>query len=205
MHNRSRRQRGFSLTETLTVVAILGLVALVTVPAMVQLMPQYRIRSASSEAAAALRMIRQKAITTRTPWMVSFDAANERYAYYRLSAPNAARNTTTNWINVGRDTRENPTPGSTQWIRTSAVDLQTGSINPNQFKNVDGDSGGTADIVFLRDGSVANDPAASGGGNLTFSTNPSIVFAVNNSFVRFNRYFIELQQNGTIAMRALKQ
>jgi prepilin-type N-terminal cleavage/methylation domain-containing protein len=205
VQNRSHTQRGFSLTETLTVVAMVGVISLITIPAMLQLMPQYRIRSASSEAAASLRMVRQKAITTRTPWKISFDAANDRYAYYRLSSPNAARNVVTNWIIVGRDTRENPTPGITQWIRTSAVDLRTTTTNPNPFKDVDGDANSTVDVIFLRDGSVADDPASSGGSNLSFTTPPSIVLAVDNSFVRFNRYFIALQKNGTVVIRPLKQ
>jgi prepilin-type N-terminal cleavage/methylation domain-containing protein len=208
VQDRRSTERGFSLTELLTVVAIIGVITLVTVPAMIQLMPQYRIRSAASDAGASLRMIRQKAITTRTPWKISFDAANDRYAYYRLNAPNATRSDVGNWINMGRDTRANPTSGSVQWIRASAIDLQTSTTNPNPFKNIDCDANSTVDIVFLRDGSIANDPnggTCGAGANLLFTTQPSILFAVDNRFVKYNRYYLALSQNGTLTIRPAKE
>ena len=206
MRDRRSRQHGFSLTETLTVVAIVGIISLVTLPALVQLMPQYRIRSAASEAGAALRMIRQKAISTRTPWKVSFDPAADRYAYYKLRTPGAARNDVTNWVPMGRDGR--PTNGAVvQWIDLSRVNLMTGSPNPNQFKNVDCDANNTADIVFLRDGTVATDPngACAAAGALTFAVQPSIVMAVDNRFVKYNRYYMSFSQSGVLTIRAAKE
>jgi len=195
VHIRRKRERGFSLSEVLTVVAMIGVITLVTVPAMVQLLPQYRIRSAASDAGASLRMIRQKAITTRTPWKVSFDPARERYSFYKLQTPTSARDVVGNWDMMSRDLRKKVSEG--QWIRVSAIDLRTNTTNP--FLNVDSDSDSTVDIIFLRDGTVAND------GGLTFATLPSVVFAVDNRFVKYNRYYLTLSQNGTLAIRATKE
>lgn len=206
MRDRRSRQHGFSLTETLTVVAIIGVISLVTLPALVQLMPQYRIRSAASEAGSALRMIRQRAISTRTPWKVSFDPAEDRYAYYKLTSPGASRSVVTNWIPIGRDGR--PTNGAVvQWITLSRVNLMTGPPNANQFKNVDCDANNTADIVFLRDGTVATDPngACAAAGALAFTIQPSVVMAVDNRFVKYNRYYLSLSQSGVLTIRPAKE
>jgi len=190
------------MTELLTVVAMIGVITLVTVPAFVQLMPQYRIRSAASEAGAALRMLRQKAITTRTPWKASFDAAANQYSYSKLTSPDATRSTASNWVNIGRDGRPS---ASRQWIRAASVDLRTTTTNP--FKDVDCD--GYSDVIFLRDGSVATDPNGGGcgaGANLDFTvTSPSLLFAVDNSFVKFNRYYLALTKNGLLSIRAAKE
>lgn len=201
MQRRRSAQSGFSLTELLTVVGIIGIIAVITVPAMLQLMPQYRIRSAASEAGAGLRMLRQKAITTRTPWRVSWDATNDRYKYSRLKEPNMTRSTAANWQDVYRDGR----PASTeQWIRGSKIDIRTATTN--EFKDVDCD--GYKDIIFLRDGSVATDANGGGcgaGSALAFTTAPSVVLAVDNSFVRYNRYYLQLEKNGKLTITATKE
>src|SRR6185436_13867258 len=167
------------MTELLTVVAMIGVITLVTVPAFVQLMPQYRIRSAASEAGAALRMLRQKAITTRTPWKASFDAAANQYSYSKLTSPDATRSTASNWVNIGRDGRPS---ASRQWIRAASVDLRTTTTNP--FKDVGCDAGANLDFTV---------------------TSPSLLFAVDNSFVKFNRYYIALTKNGLLSIRAAKE
>jgi len=196
-----RTERGVSLTELLTIVAIIGVIALITVPALVQLMPQYRIRSAASDASASLRMLRQKAISTRTPWRISFDDTNDRYAYSVLNAPNANRAVATNWRNVGRDFQILAPSRGVQWIRTSAVALNTATTN--SFKDVDCD--GNKDIIFLRDGSVADNQNCSAGAFLTFGTRPSMVFTVDNTLVKFNRYYLSLDRNGKLTIQPTKE
>ena len=100
-----RAERGYSLMELLVVVAIIGIVALVTVPALLQLMPQYRIRSAAGETAAAIRMIRSQAMAQRTPWRIQFDLTNTRYRYWRLADPNANMSVAANWTPMRRNPR----------------------------------------------------------------------------------------------------
>jgi len=198
---RRRTEGGFSMTELLTVVAMIGVITVITIPALVQLMPQYRIRSAASEAGSGLRMLRQRAITTRIPWRVSFDAAANQYTFSRLTSSDATRSTAANWVKIGRDGRPST---STQWIRSSAVDLQTTTTNP--FKDVDCD--GYTDIIFLRDGSVATDPnggGCGGGANLAFTTSPSVLFAVDNRFVKYNRYYLSLSKAGLLTIRPTKE
>jgi len=201
-----RSERGLSLSELLVVVAILGLIALVSVPALLQMMPQYRIRSAASELASGMRFVRQKAMTTRVPWKVQFDDSGERYAYARFTGTEVSNTTlavTGNWEYVGRDGRTTPTSDS-YWTRFSAVDLRTNTSN--SFKDLNCD--GYKELIFLRDGTVATSPnggGCGGGAALGFGTSPSVVMAVNNSFVKYNRYYLDVSSNGLLTIRSAKE
>lgn len=213
MRTRRIQQAGYSLTELLIVVAMIGIIALVTIPALTQLMPQYRIRSAASEAAATFRFVRAKAISTRTPWRLSFDPSGNRYGISMLANPNDARDEPGNWVPMrfdgGKDTGSAGAPSEKWWIRTSAVDLQTATTNP--FKDVDDDALKMVDLVFLRDGSVATDPSYGGSDTLKFLTDtppaaaaPSVVFAVPTRRVRFNRYEISVDNHGKVTITPSK-
>ena len=114
MRRRSRRSRGYSLSELMTVVSIIGVVTLVTLPAFMQLVPQYRIRNAASEMTATLRMLRQKAVATRTDWKMIVDPVNDRYALQRRNGAS--------WMEIGSNGR--PAPGGTRvWTRFNDVDI----------------------------------------------------------------------------------
>src|SRR5688572_21375043 len=133
MKTKRTRASGFSLAELMTVVGMVGIITLVTLPALMQLMPQYRIRSASTDAAAAMRLIRQKAITVRTPCKITFDATEERYSYWMLEKASDDMSVQDNWLPLTTDARSIAT--TAQWIQTTSVDLRLNTTNP--FKDVD--------------------------------------------------------------------
>jgi type IV fimbrial biogenesis protein FimT len=199
-----KRSSGFSLAELMTVVGMVGVITLVTLPALMQLMPQYRIRSASTDAAAAMRLIRQKAITLRTPCKITFDAANERYSYWMLNTPNvttAILSNNANWLPLTTDARATAT--SAQWILTTSVDLRINTSNA--FKDVDCPRDALVDLIFLRNGSVSKAPTCGGADVLTFTTPPSVLFGVDNRLVKFNRYYIALNEAGTVTVTPRKE
>lgn len=195
-----RKQRGYSLVELLVVVAMIGVVMLVTLPALMQLMPQYRIRSAASEAAGAMRMIRQRAITTRRPWRITFDTANDRYRFWVLKQLDADMTVATNWNAIRKDGRT-PDNLSEDWFRLAAVDLQTATAT---FNDVACPAGGGLDLIFLRDGSVSDNAPCGGGAKLTFTNNPGVIFAIDSTLVRFNRYTITVSKAGLVAVTPSK-
>jgi Tfp pilus assembly protein FimT len=189
--------------ELIVVVAMVGIVALVTVPALLQVMPQYRIRSAASETAAAIRMIRQRAVTTRSPWRISFDTDLNRYRYYALNSPFADMSVAGNWTLMSRDARNPPDGDDDEWVQVTAVQLDAAT---NSFKDVVCPTDGKIDLIFTRDGSVSNKAACGAAATdvLTFTPAPSVLFSVDSSFVRFNRYTISVTANGTVSIAGSK-
>jgi Tfp pilus assembly protein FimT len=197
-------EAGYSLVELLTIVGMIGVIVLVTIPALRQLMPQYQVRSAASETAANLRLARQKAMSTRTPWKVSFDPDNERYSYAMLTSPNADMSVAANWTSINHDTRK-VDDDNDPWIRLAAGDLRTATTNA--FKDVDCPADDVVDIIFLRDGEIATRPRCGDPATavLTFTTPPTIVLAVDNDSVRFNRYTITLTELGNVTVTPSKE
>lgn len=141
---RRRASRGYSLTELLTVVAIVGLVVLVSVPAFTQLMPQYRLRSAASDITGALRMIRQKAITTRSDWKMTLDPVNDRYSL-------SEKDTTGAWIKIGSNGRPVIGDGA-WWTALGGVDV-TGASTFEVTMQRDGTAESAATIVLATNSS----------------------------------------------------
>lgn len=129
VHHR-RRQHGYSLAELLTIVAIVGVVTMVTIPAFMQLMPQYRIRSASSEVAASLRMLRGKAVSTRSNWKMIIDPTTEQYSF---------------WENIG---------GTWTQMGENGKPVPAGVIATKALNGADIQGASTFEVVFTRDGSI---------------------------------------------------
>lgn len=134
-------QRGYSLPELLTVVAIMGILSLITLPAFNKLMPQYRIRNAASEMAASMRMLRSQAVSTRNEFRMTLDPVNERYSL-------AQRNNAGTWIPIGENGR--PTPnGDIRWKNLNRVDLMGSAVSTVIFTRTGAPTGGTAVSVVL--------------------------------------------------------
>lgn len=140
MRQASHRERGFTLNELLIIVGMMGLVTLVSIPALNQLLPQYRTRAAASEVAASLRMIRTQAMSTRSDYRMTVnpDPSCECYALAQ------SRNGT--WIPIGENGR--PTPyGDVRWKRLYRVDLAGTSVYTITMER-DGTASAPVDIVL---------------------------------------------------------
>ncbi|HXI03106.1 MAG TPA: prepilin-type N-terminal cleavage/methylation domain-containing protein [Candidatus Saccharimonadales bacterium] len=75
--------RGFTLPEILAVVALIGLIAVVAIPAFGTFVRAWRVRSAADDMLAAVRSVRQMAITTRQPLTVTFTPGSPgSYSYF---------------------------------------------------------------------------------------------------------------------------
>lgn len=208
VRQKRRASRGYSLIELLVVVAMVGIVAVITVPALLQLMPQYRIRSAASETAAAIRMIRSQAIAQRTPWRIDFDLANNRYRYWRLTNPNAELSVAANWTAMRRNPRWVATTAAEEWVQVTAVQLDAAANSLQDVVCPVNPSNQEVDLIFLRNGAISpqgrctvSPPSTP----LTFSPEPELKFSVDSNMVRFNRYYVSIAQNGIVRVRAAKE
>lgn len=70
------RQRGYSATELIVVVAITGMFFLISVPPFLTYMRQIRVRSATRQLNTDLRFARQRAISQGNPVAFSFTAGD---------------------------------------------------------------------------------------------------------------------------------
>lgn len=178
-----KHERGYSLPELLTVVAIVGLITLVTIPAIFQLTPQYRMRTTTSEVAAVVRMARQNALSTRRAWRVTFDTGNRRYLLSMQRTPSSALTSPAGWVAIGSNNR----PAASTASAWRSLRYLTNLTAPG-FVDVDSNSG--PDIIFRYDGALDT--------SCYSSTTPNVRLHVDNTWVRFNTYYVRVGSAGYV-------
>ena len=76
------RQRGYSLTELLVVVAIVGAISLVTVPNFMSMMKASKFKSSLQTFANDIRSTRQRAITQYKRMKIGYDEGSRAYTVF---------------------------------------------------------------------------------------------------------------------------
>lgn len=89
-------QRGFSVTELLVVVAIIGIISVLGMPLFVSFLQAQQLRGAAQEVATLLNQARQLAIARNTSYQVVLDVPENRLRFVRTSD-------TTPWTGPGTD------------------------------------------------------------------------------------------------------
>lgn len=146
--------RGYSLIEALVVVAIIGVISLVTVPNFMSMYRSMKIKSAVRLLTNDVRSARQLAVSRYRPTMVSFGTtAADRNSY---------------WVYECAPTSRCPNPAGSTWIQRKVGQLEPETSPANRsvyfttvgFPDVDNaDGGGRPDIIFETSGAVRQPPA----------------------------------------------
>ena len=79
-----RSERGFHLVELLVVLALIGIMAFMTVPSILRISGQWRLRLAAEEVVAAMRLARMFAVRRCTNAAVKFRPRADGHATYSL-------------------------------------------------------------------------------------------------------------------------
>jgi prepilin-type N-terminal cleavage/methylation domain-containing protein len=74
-----RNKNGFTLIEVIIVVAMIGIMAAISIPSMHSWMSNYRLKAAARDAYSVLQKARALAVKTNTDTAVIFDTANSTY------------------------------------------------------------------------------------------------------------------------------
>ena len=134
-----RTQSGYSLAELLVVVAIIGIVSLVTVPNFISLRRSNMLKTSMRNFAGDIRAARQRAVTKHQRTKVSFETGTAARGY-RIFEWNS---TTSVWDQVGAD---------------RVMEEGCYILSATSFPDRDVPPDGTDDIVFKVDGAPLYDP-----------------------------------------------
>jgi len=74
-----RQNRGYTLIEVMTVIAIIGISTSITIPNVIGWLPKYRLRSGAEEIQSTLQLARLGAIKQNTDATVNFNTINHTF------------------------------------------------------------------------------------------------------------------------------
>lgn len=75
----SKNNKGFTIVELMTIIAVLGIIGSIAIPAFRDYIPRMRLRRARDEVLATLRFARIKALSERQTYQVIFERATNSY------------------------------------------------------------------------------------------------------------------------------
>jgi prepilin-type N-terminal cleavage/methylation domain-containing protein len=167
MKVKSRRagQSGFSLAEALVVVAIIGLISMVSIPQFITMYRSSVFKSALRQFMTDVRTARQRGISFSRRTMVSFPTGTSArtYSIYEWLPDSFG---VYGWVAVGSPHRLN----------------EQAYVLSSTFANFDSDVGPTKDIVFEANGTIANIPGATG--DVVLATDANI--PINSYRIQFS-------------------
>jgi prepilin-type N-terminal cleavage/methylation domain-containing protein len=178
MMKRKAGQSGYSLIELLVVVALIGVISLVTVPNFISMYRSAKIKGAIRQFTGDVRNARQIAVSENTRTMVSIGtSAAERDRYWMYRQVNG------DWELLGRPegkTLEEATENTTVYFSASDF-ADTVNIDGNERK----------DIIFDRNGTIRPFPTVAAG------QFPGITIRTDDN-VPIPQYTVRVSPAGTI-------
>ncbi|MFQ5899104.1 MAG: GspH/FimT family pseudopilin [Candidatus Methylomirabilia bacterium] len=118
---RLARHDGYSLTELITVISMIAIVMLVSIPPLLTYLQAEETRGAAAHLVALLQQARQLAITRNVQHCVEFDNANNRLRYHQMPGATACL-AGAPWTGPGTDAQG--------WMRLDNLATLNANANP---------------------------------------------------------------------------
>jgi prepilin-type N-terminal cleavage/methylation domain-containing protein len=167
--NASRRmhrpgEAGYSLAEMLTVVAIVGILALVTVPAFITFYNSNKVKSSVRNFVTDFRACRELAIKTGRETRISYKTGGAGTRNYNVYQGDVAFGTANTWTAV-------PNQRGVKYLDDVVYFPTKSATAPQDFTDLDSD--GLLDVVFFPDGGVRM-PTATATATITIQTDMNV-------------------------------
>lgn len=201
-----KHSRGFTLTEMLVVIAIIGIIAVVGIPAFQNYMHAFKLRTTANQVVNDLRFARQMATTENVPFkMTRTNDPGDPPGSYRLmkfattqtTIPTPAQiKNGASWVDAFDPPRIHTISSYIRFVKDGA--------DTNYFTDLDGD--GNLDVVFMPNGTVFDD-----GGIIQFNETrdgpvednaPHLILESQRTNLVNRRYLIYCTYAGKVSARA---
>ncbi len=176
---RSRAQSGFSLPELLTVVAIIGVISLVTIPSFITMYKTSKMKTSLRQFTGDFRSLRSRAVSTNRRTKMSFEfggLGNSSYSMWQFD-PEAD-----DWVQL-----DIPSPKICPSNPNTICVDETVYFESTTFEDSDEDDDDIIDIIFRSNGTI--DPMRVGGGEIVLQC---------SSNIPKNQYTLEINVTGRV-------
>jgi prepilin-type N-terminal cleavage/methylation domain-containing protein len=183
-------QRGYTLAETLVVVAIVGLISGVSVPFLMNYLRANRIRTSATYFQTALRYARQRAVTRHTKTRISFLPNTDPGQYTIWDGVLDSSGNLASWTVVQPKVRY-----LDKGVTFANDGTQPVADNYDGSGSVTAATDGQPDLIFGNDGSAINSAD-------TTQAPGTMWLKTNFNSVTYNRYQIQMLTVGTMKVTA---
>lgn len=187
-----RKSRGYSLAELLVVVAIIGGLSLVTVPAFINYRNSAKLKSSMRQFAADMRAARQRAITENHPTMISFRVGTNQIAYRDFDGTVASDGTVTYSAITPANRFEKRLDPDVYFAPTTSPCLFDDEITTPAATS------GWNDIIFSANGTVENLPTSTTCKNASGVISGIVIVRNDYGNLPRNSYTFEIVSTGRV-------
>lgn len=146
-------QAGYSLTELMTVILILGITLTASIPAFSRFMQSNNLRDAAMQFAGHFRLARSMAVASGVPYIVDWDLDTERYEVVRddnnNGAPDIGEPATGPFPLPKHVILQNPNDEDLRFSSTRVVFTRSGSASESGMLLLSNDRGHSKSLLLL--------------------------------------------------------
>ena len=178
----SSGEKGYTLIEALVVVAIVGIVSLVTVPNFIQYMRSAKLKGAARQFTIDLREVRQRAVTQYHPTKIGIKTGAAQSQYI-----------------IADGEYDTSAPAGIDWTIDTTEEFEESVYFATSNLTDSDDADDWIDIVFLPNGTIINGTNSSGD-DVDLPINSNVVIKTTDNIAK-NSFTVELTSAGNVSLK----